>query len=640
MGRVRKIRRLGVVAAVATASLALASSFAYSHAVKRLQAGPVTTVDHAKCYNILGKDGPFAPRTVELDDQFGTRESEVVEPEELCTPVSKNGEPVNRPDAHLKSYRIRHTPQDQADEPERTVIVRNQFGAATLVVGNARKLLVPASKSITAAFPDSPPLGRDHYKCYQVLKADPEHVAVIVDLVDQFTEESPRVVNAVLLCNPVQKRHDRAVFPIVEKDIHLVCYATNRHEAFRRRVVRVVDQFGRERLEVRNPRMLCVPSHKEFKPPPPPPPPVQADFGDAPESDELLFINGCVGPPTNYPSRLASNGPFHLDFTDSWLGAAPSTTTAEPDAILPNCDDWLFPVFDADDGCIVLIIPQLPPTYGWACIPLDGGGVFPLAPPPAPGCYLAFWTFQVSVDGGAPPDRPRFANVVVDDRCPGPSTFYGDDPLEHVLVNAPVAAAPGGTQALVTGLFFVELIVNPFPPPGGPTWAILPFWTRFMVSEDPVPVPWNGEGPAGGFEFGETEDVLVLGDPGKAGDHDLTVDKTDTSDPVRPGERFDYLVSVTNEGPGAASNVTVSDQVVGPGTVVSATASQGTCSQSVHNGVVCNLGTLAAGETAVVTITVQADIPGQFVNEAEVSSVPSDRDATNNRDVEQTSVTP
>lgn len=265
-------------------------------------------------------------------------------------------------------------------------------------------------------------------------------------------------------------------------------------------------------------------------PPPHHPPAPAADFGDAPESDERLFVGPgtCTGVVTNYPSRFASGGPFHTDFTDLWLGPQPNTETAEPDAILPNCDDWDAPPFDYDDGPLFLSIP---PASGWISIDGDGGAVFGPAPPGTPQCFAAFWTFEVSVDAAAPAGAARFANVVVDDRCPGPNGFYGDpQPPEWVLENAPVLAAPGGTQTMTTLPFFVETscgdgappncndgLDNDVPPDNKvDEWGLLPFWTRFTVAREPIVAPpgaWNGSGPPGGFVFGETEDWLVWGDP-------------------------------------------------------------------------------------------------------------------------------
>jgi hypothetical protein len=259
----------------------------------------------------------------------------------------------------------------------------------------------------------------------------------------------------------------------------------------------------------------------QHPPPPHRPPhvrphrPALADYGDAPESDELFFCSFAFA--TNYPSRFASGGPYHTDFTDVWLGPSPNTETAEPDAILPNCDDWLAPPFDVDDGCLILDIGP-GSGYGWACAP-PVGAIFepPGAPPLAPGCYPAVWSFRVSV-GPTAPVVPRFANVVYDNFGCNPNGTYGTPAPEWVLQNEPITAAPGGPpQTMLTGIVFVQVSNNP----AGTSWGILPFWTRFTVSRTPInplqflPNGWNGSGPPGGFVFGETEDWLVFGDPNR-----------------------------------------------------------------------------------------------------------------------------
>src|SRR5262245_55998558 len=71
---------------------------------------------------------------------------------------------------------------------------------------------------------------------------------------------------------------------------------------------------------------------------------------------------------------------------------------------------------------------------------------------------------------------------------------------------------------------------------------------------------------------------------------------------------------------------------------VSATASQGSCSQA-SGTVTCTLGGLGNGATATVTITVTA--PGQagtITNTAAVSGLPADPNGANDSDTEQTTM--
>ncbi len=78
---------------------------------------------------------------------------------------------------------------------------------------------------------------------------------------------------------------------------------------------------------------------------------------------------------------------------------------------------------------------------------------------------------------------------------------------------------------------------------------------------------------------------------------------------------------VTNQGSGVASGVTFTDPLPANTTPISATASQGTCTGTTT--VTCNLGTLAPGGSATVTLvlTPAAAAVGTLANTATVSSV-------------------
>lgn len=99
---------------------------------------------------------------------------------------------------------------------------------------------------------------------------------------------------------------------------------------------------------------------------------------------------------------------------------------------------------------------------------------------------------------------------------------------------------------------------------------------------------------------------------------------------VVAGQDLTYVITVENLGPDAATNVQVSDylgNLVKASGFQSAVASQGTCSPSgPTNGpwesVTCNLGTLAVGQQAIVTLKVRpsVDITGSRSNSANVRS--------------------
>jgi uncharacterized repeat protein (TIGR01451 family) len=93
---------------------------------------------------------------------------------------------------------------------------------------------------------------------------------------------------------------------------------------------------------------------------------------------------------------------------------------------------------------------------------------------------------------------------------------------------------------------------------------------------------------------------------------DLALAMTDAPDPVAKGTALTYTVTVANNGPGATTEVVLTDALPAEAVFVSASTSQGSCT---HNGksrrdgnLTCDLGTLAAGAAASVTIVVEPSV--------------------------------
>ncbi|HEX8618423.1 MAG TPA: IPTL-CTERM sorting domain-containing protein, partial [Thermoanaerobaculia bacterium] len=104
---------------------------------------------------------------------------------------------------------------------------------------------------------------------------------------------------------------------------------------------------------------------------------------------------------------------------------------------------------------------------------------------------------------------------------------------------------------------------------------------------------------------------------------DLTV--AVTSSPAAPvaGGNLTFTILMTNNGPGDATAVTVVDDIPAGTTLISATASQGSCIGSPQ--VTCTLGDLLAGGQATVTVTVRLpQAGGSFTNNVSVDSVETD----------------
>ncbi|MDZ7723226.1 MAG: SdrD B-like domain-containing protein [candidate division KSB1 bacterium] len=100
---------------------------------------------------------------------------------------------------------------------------------------------------------------------------------------------------------------------------------------------------------------------------------------------------------------------------------------------------------------------------------------------------------------------------------------------------------------------------------------------------------------------------------------DLSLQKTTSVDSIRAGEEFDFLITITNDGPDAANNVEVTDVLDSRLTLVSSSATQGSYNSSTD---IWTVGTVANGATGTLTLTVSADdeydLP--IENTAEVSA--------------------
>lgn len=103
-------------------------------------------------------------------------------------------------------------------------------------------------------YPAQPAL--EHFQCY-ALRRSPFRARTVA-LGDQFGTRKARVARRAELCNPVRKNKE----PFVNRRAHLQCYGT-RGPALNR-LVAVQNQFGSQRLLVKSPQRLCVPSEKRI----------------------------------------------------------------------------------------------------------------------------------------------------------------------------------------------------------------------------------------------------------------------------------------------------------------------------------------------------------------------------------------
>jgi len=110
---------------------------------------------------------------------------------------------------------------------------------------------------------------------------------------------------------------------------------------------------------------------------------------------------------------------------------------------------------------------------------------------------------------------------------------------------------------------------------------------------------------------------------------DLSIRKTDRPDPAFVGGRLIYTLTVRNIGQDPATNVRVTDVLPAATTFVSVTRSQGTCTGGPV--VRCNLGSIAPGGSALVTIVVRPTQPGALINTATVVGDQPEPNTANNR---------
>jgi uncharacterized repeat protein (TIGR01451 family) len=120
---------------------------------------------------------------------------------------------------------------------------------------------------------------------------------------------------------------------------------------------------------------------------------------------------------------------------------------------------------------------------------------------------------------------------------------------------------------------------------------------------------------------------------------DLVASTTDAPDPVLQGSNLVYTTTVTNAGPFDATNVIFRDNLPASLSYQSATVSK--CTIGANGNLVSgNLGSLAIGEAATVTLTVVPNIIGLVTNVISVSSDLPDPLTANNTNLVGTLVQP
>jgi uncharacterized repeat protein (TIGR01451 family) len=175
----------------------------------------------------------------------------------------------------------------------------------------------------------------------------------------------------------------------------------------------------------------------------------------------------------------------------------------------------------------------------------------------------------------------------------GLTTGYGNDTA------AASPGAPGALSAAITGLA-----------PG--TTYHFAMWCSSI---------------AYGFDASFT--TLAGGPPAGSESADVGVVKTVTPATVAVGSTATFKIVATNVVGATALNVFVTDQLPAALSLVTATATQGSCSGTTL--VTCTIGTLTSGQSETITIVVSAATAGSVTNTANIgASNPDPNLATNN----------
>ena len=118
---------------------------------------------------------------------------------------------------------------------------------------------------------------------------------------------------------------------------------------------------------------------------------------------------------------------------------------------------------------------------------------------------------------------------------------------------------------------------------------------------------------------------------------DLSIVKTDSADPISPGDSFTYSLLVTNHGPHIAYNINVTDEI--PANLVFNSATPSASGGSLPN-LFWNIPSLTVGESyeILINVTVSTSVTGLISNTAFANNDTRDPVAGNNYDTEETTV--
>lgn len=167
----------------------------------------------------------------------------------------------------------------------------------------------------------------------------------------------------------------------------------------------------------------------------------------------------------------------------------------------------------------------------------------------------------------------------------------------------------------ILGLNAPAVHISPPPPPYGAAMAAVnggnPNGSWFLFVQDDAPI--SSGMVANGWILNLTTADLV----GTAGDIELLMSTTNTT--VFAGQKASFLLTVTNYGPSASTNVLVTDTLPLGTTIVSTNLTQGSVTRS-GSTLIWNVGNLALNAGAAMTVTVQPNGLGGLASSANVDT--------------------
>ena len=227
------------------------------------------------------------------------------------------------------------------------------------------------------------------------------------------------------------------------------------------------------------------------------------------------------------------------------------------------------------------------------------------SPNPVVAGGLLSYTLEVTNNG---PDDAQ--NVVVTDTLPAGLEFVSsnlpcDESAEGGLI-CPLGDLAVGTTTTLS--LFVQ---------------VSPDLTGLVENSATV----DGETPDSNVENNLATASIEVNPPNVQISADLALEKSASASQIMPGDTFDYTLTVSNQGPNTATNVTLYDVLPQGLSLVSTNAS---CVGSTN--LRCALGSVPVGESVVVLLSVQADaeLPDIVLNTASVLSTDVPDPSTSN----------